>query len=155
MPPNMDKSPHSSAPSPGYETRDANVRAVYRFLVFLGALLVVCALLSWGLFRYLSKQTDTSNVSPFADSRQLPLGPQLQVNPGEDWLKYREQHEQSLENYAWENRANGIARVPIERAMELLLQKGLPVQDISAPQAAPQTPTKDAKKAAPQTSKKP
>ncbi len=25
--------------------------------------------------------------SPFADTRQLPLGPQLQVNPREDWLK--------------------------------------------------------------------
>lgn len=156
MPPNMDKSPQHSAPSPGYETRDANVLAVYRFLVFLGALLVVCALLSWGLFRYLSKHvTDTVNVSPFAESRQLPLGPQLQVNPREDWLKYREQQEQSLETYAWENRGSGIVRVPIERAMELLLQKGLPVQDSTAPQAGPVTPTKDAKKAAPQASKKP
>ena len=156
MPLNMDKSHQPPAASPGYETRDANVRGVYRFLVFLGALLVVCAVLSWGLFRYLSKQvTDTANVSPFAESRQLPLGPQLQVNPREDWLKYREQQEQSLETYAWENRGSGIVRVPIERAMELLLQKGLPVEDSSAPQAEPATPPKDTKKPAPQASKKP
>ena len=156
MPPSMDKSLQPSAPSPGYETRDANVRGVYRFLVFLGVLLVVCALLSWGLFRYLSKQvTDSANVSPFAESRQLPLGPQLQVNPREDWLKYREQQEQSLESYAWENRGNGIVRVPIERAMELLVQKGLPVQGSTPPQAEPAAPSKDAKKPAPQASKKP
>ena len=52
--------------------------------------------------------------SPFADTRQLPLGPQLQVNPREDWLKFREQQEQSLETYAWENRTAGTVRVPIE-----------------------------------------
>jgi hypothetical protein len=123
-----------SAASPGYETRDANVRGVFNFLVFLTGLLVVTAVLCWGLFRYFSRG-DAGPVppSPFADTRQLPLGPELQVNPREDWLKYHERQEQSLETYEWENRGAGIVRVPIERAMELLLQKGLPVQSDNPP----------------------
>ncbi len=135
-PPSMDKPQNISAASPGYETRDANVRGVFNFLVFLAVLLVAAALLSWGLFRYFSRQQAASAVaSPFENTRQLPLGPQLQVNPREDLLRYEEEQKQSLETYEWENRGAGIVRVPIERAMDLLVQKGLPVQGASAPQA--------------------
>jgi hypothetical protein len=87
--------------------------------------------------------------SPFADTRQLPLGPQLQVNPREDWLKFREEQEKSLETYAWENRSAGTVRVPIEEAMELLVKRGLPVQGAADAQPA------DAKKLAPEGGKKP
>jgi hypothetical protein len=148
MPPSTGKSPHASPASPGYETRDANVRGVFNFLMFLSALLAIAALLCWGLFRHFSRQNvGTASVSSFAGTGQAPPGHQLQVNPREDWLKYHEQQEQSLETYAWENRGAGIVRVPIERAMELLLQKGLPVQT--------GTPPDGAKKPAPQGSKKP
>jgi hypothetical protein len=91
----------------------------------------------------------SASDSPFADTRQLPLGPQLQVNPREDWLKFREGQEKSLETYAWENRSAGTVRVPIEEAMELIVKKGLPVQ--GAPQAQPADP----KGNTPEGSKKP
>jgi hypothetical protein len=71
------------------------------------------------------------------------------VNPREDWLRFRQEQEQALETYAWENRSAGTVRVPIEEAMELLVKKGLPVQ--GSPQASPA----DAKKPAPEGGKKP
>lgn len=147
----MDKPRNPQATAPGYETRDANVGGVFNFLVALGIVLVVTALVSWGLFRYFSAHAldQAASDSPFADTRQLPLGPQLQVNPREDWLKFREQQEQALETYAWENRSAGTVRVPIEVAMDLLVKKGVPVQ--GAPPAQPA----DAKKQAPEGSKKP
>jgi hypothetical protein len=155
----MDKPRHNSEASPGYETRDANVRGVFNFLVVLGVLLVATALVSWGLFRYFSKRPPPpASVSPFADTRQLPLGPQLQVNPRQDWLKYREQQEQSLETYEWENRGAGIVRVPIEHAMDLLFQKGLPVQNSSEAQteSGPATaPPAKKEKSAPPAGKNP
>lgn len=124
----MDKSHGAPAASPGYETRDANVRGVFGFLVVLGLVLVFTALVCWGLFKYFSAgHANREPASPFAETRQLPSGPQLQVNPREDFLRFRAQQEQSLESYAWESRDDGTVRVPIERAMELLLQKGLPV----------------------------
>jgi hypothetical protein len=128
MPSSMDKFPGAPAASPGYETRDANVRGVFTFLVFLAVVLLFTALLCWGLFKYFStNQANPASASPFAGTRQLPTGPQLQVNPREDLLRFRAEQEQSLESYAWEDREAGTVRVPIERAMELLLQKGLPV----------------------------
>jgi len=148
----MDKPHHIPAAAPGYETRDANAGGVFKFLVALGIVLVATGLVCWGLFHFFSAHAveQPATDSPFADTRQLPLGPQLQVNPREDWLKFRQEQQQSLETYAWENRSAGTARVPIELAMELLVKKGLPVQ--GAPQA--QQPA-DAKTPAPEASKKP
>jgi hypothetical protein len=146
----MDK-PHNAAATPGYETRDANVRAVFNFLVILAVMLLATALVCWGLFRYFSVHDvdKAASDSPFADTRQLPLGPQLQVNPREEWLKYQEEQEKSLETYEWENRSAGTVRVPIEQAMELLVKKGLPVQGEPQPQPA------GAQKPAPERSKNP
>src|SRR5579862_7378095 len=130
----MDKPLNTPTTTPSYEATDANTGGVLNFLVVLGIVLVVAGLVSWGLFRYFSAHAvdQAASESPFADSRQLPLGPQLQVNPREDWLKFREQQEQSLETYAWENRTAGTARVPIEVAMQLLVKKGVPVQGAAA-----------------------
>ncbi len=53
MPQDMDK-PKFPIASPGYETRDANLRGVFNFLVVMAAMLVVTALVGWGIFRYFS-----------------------------------------------------------------------------------------------------
>jgi hypothetical protein len=147
----MDKPRNAPAAPPGYETRDANAGGIFTFLVVLGVVLVVTGLVCWGMFRYFSAHdvNQAASDSPFADTRQLPLGPQLQVNPREDWLKFREEQEKSLETYAWENRTAGTVRVPIEEAMELLVKKGVPVQ------GAPQSQLADSKKQAPEGNKKP
>ena len=129
----MDKSSEvPAAKSPGYETRDANVRGVFGFLVALTLGMVFTLLVCWGLFKYLStKPTGPEPASPFASTRQLPTGPQLQVNPREDLLRFREQQLKSLESYQWVNRSAGIVQVPIERAMDRLIEKGLPVAPAS------------------------
>jgi hypothetical protein len=133
----MDKPRTTPAAGPGYETRDANSGSVFKFLAIMAVVLVASGLVCWGMFRFFSAHVvdRAASDSPFAETRQLPLGPQLQVNPREDWLKFREQQEQALQTYAWENRTAGTARVPISVAMDLLVKKGVPVQ--GAAQAAP------------------
>jgi hypothetical protein len=145
---NTDKSHGAPLASPGYETRDANTRGVFSFLLILALVLAFTLLVSWGLFRYFAaEQAHRAPASPFAETRQLPSGPQLQVNPRQDFLKFHADQEQSLESYAWENRDAGTVRVPIERAMELLLQKGIPV--------AGETSNREAGKPAPKGGTKP
>jgi hypothetical protein len=155
----MDEQTHNaSAPSPGYETHDANTTGVFRFLIALAIVLVASGLVCWGMFRVFTAHmmTPAATDSPFADTRQLPLGPQLQVNPREDYLRFREDQQKSLETLAWENRSAGIARVPIEEAMELLVKKGVPVQGQGAPETKPgTTPAADSKTPSPEAGKKP
>jgi hypothetical protein len=147
----MDKSHDAPAVSPRYETSDANVRGVFMFLVVLSFVLIFTALLSWGMFKYFAtSQESRAPASPFAGARQLPAGPQLQVNPRQDLLRFRADQEHALESYSWENRDDGTVRVPIERAMEMLLKKGLPV----APSPSPTGASGDAEKPTPKGSEK-
>ena len=128
MPLSMDKSHGAPPPSPGYETRDANPRGVFGFLIVLSIVLVFTAIACWGMFKYFSaSRASLTPSSPFSNMRQLPAGPQLQVNPRQDLLNFRAQQERELESYSWENKEDGTVRMPIERAMDLLLKKGLPV----------------------------
>jgi len=147
MPSSMDKPHGAAASSPGYETRDANVRGVFGFLVVLSIVLVFTSIVCWGLFRHYSAgRASLTPTSPFSNTRQLPTGPQLQVNPRQDLLKFKAQQEHSLESYSWENKEDGTVRVPIERAMEMLLKQGLPVAPTpSSTESSPQADKSGAK----------
>jgi hypothetical protein len=46
------------------------------------------------------------------------------VRPVEDYQRLREEEAQRLREYQWIDREDGIARIPIERAMELILERG-------------------------------
>ena len=45
---------------------------------------------------------------------------------------YAESQEKLLNTYGWIDRQNGIVRLPIDRAMELLLERGLPTPEPAA-----------------------
>ena len=68
---------------------------------------------------------------------------------------FRMQEEQTLNSYGWVDQQAGVVRIPIDRAMELLAQRGLPTR----PQAGvtPPSDVNTAKEAARQsdTSSKP
>jgi hypothetical protein len=147
MPSSTDKARGTPGGAPGYDTRDASVRGLSNFIAYLGLLLVFAVLLCWGLFRYVpAHQAGPALASPFAGNRQSPPVPRLQVNPRQDWLNFRAKQLQSLESYGWENRDTQTVRIPIERAMDLLLEKGLPV--------AKDTPAVVAEQPAPKGSQK-
>jgi hypothetical protein len=152
MQPDMDRSHGTSPASPGYETRDANTGGVYNFLAILAVLLAAIALVCFGLFRFFTVHYQIGETTaPFLDRRQVPMTPQLQVNPREEWLKYREQQNQSLESYAWVDKTKGIVQVPVETAMQILVKKGLPVEGQTP--AAPAAPAPAAAQAPAATGK--
>ena len=124
----MDDSSRTGPAMPGYETRDVNTNAVLGFLVVLSVILGLVFLGSAMLFRHYSiSQRQPAPDSSFFDVRQVPAEPDLQVNARADLLKTYARQQQELETYAWEDRKSGVVRIPIERAMDLLLMKGFPV----------------------------
>ncbi len=60
--------------------------------------------------------------------RQLPPGPRLQIAPAKDLDDVRAAEDSVLYNYGWVVRDAGVVRIPIERAIELVVQRGLPVR---------------------------
>jgi hypothetical protein len=53
-------------------------------------------------------------------------------SPAEDIRQFREREDQMLDSYGWIDRQNGVIRIPIEQAKQLILQRGLPVTPPSA-----------------------
>ena len=116
--------PHETT---AYETRDVSVRGIVYFGVTLFIVLVIVLISMRWLFGFYSEtQKLGPGATPFENSRTLPPEPRLQVHPEQDLNRMREQQDEILNSYGWVDRAGGKVRIPIDRAMDLLMQKGLP-----------------------------
>lgn len=126
-------------PAVEYEDRDLSPRAVFIFLIALAITIIIAHLVIWSMFRTFGHQ----NITPLPRStaistpaRELPGGdpvrafpaPQLQPDPVADLNKFRSREEQILHSYDFVDKDKVIVRIPIDRAMQLLLQRGLPVR---------------------------
>jgi hypothetical protein len=113
---------------PRHEDSDVSVWGVLKFalgLVALGlAIYAVLALVMQGFSgRESRRQTQRP---PFFAVDVVPPAPRLQGNPGVDLIRFKEEELNRLNHYGWIDKEAGIARIPIDRAMDILDQKGLP-----------------------------
>ena len=127
----------------GFEHKDASVSGLFRAVLLLAILAFLIHLSVSGLLHHWNKQpspidswTSTPRLSnPPQTNRRYPP---LQVSPPVDLEAFRARENAELTSYGWINRSSGAVRVPVDRAMDLLLQKGLPTrsgtnQTISGP----------------------
>ena len=94
----------------------------------------------WLMLRLFQGQVTRADRPPSplaeANERRLPPGPLLQVTPEVELQAFRQQEFAHLTTYGWIDRSRGIAHIPIERAMELLLAKGDVLSPATVPAAA-------------------
>jgi hypothetical protein len=124
----------------GFEPQDLGSHAVYVFLGALAAGTILVAVVLWGLYHamdaYESKhqpsqsplvqqtQADTRDVSP-NEINTFPQ-PRLEKNERLEINQFRLREEQTLNSYGWVDQEAGVVRIPIDRAMQLIAQRGLP-----------------------------
>jgi len=130
-----------AARSRGYEKSDANPRGLLYFILIMAAILAATSLALIGLFRYLQRAENPGSfvAAPFSAIRPTPPAPRIQSNPGADMQSYFQSQQNLLNTYGWIDRQNGIVRLPIDRAMELLLERGLPTRTTVAAEKQPPT----------------
>jgi len=58
----------------------------------------------------------------------VPPEPRLQTTPREDLRELRAREEEILGSYGWVDKTTGVVRIPIDEAMKLTLQRGLPAR---------------------------
>jgi len=124
----------------GHETSDVHVWEVGKFAIALALLCIVALGLLFGLFRYFQARDNTAAVKPIDPVRVFPQ-PQLQKTPALDLESIRDAENQRLESYGWVDREKGVVRIPIERAIDLLSQRGLPARAAQPPAATVSMPT--------------
>ena len=116
-------------PQRGYEDSDVSVGRLLAFAAGLVALVVLGVLGSAAVFHFFVRQQPLGPpASPFEDVRPMPPEPRLQTTAPLDLKRYREGQEKILQSYGWVDSQAGIVRIPVDRAVDLLLQKGYPVR---------------------------
>lgn len=143
---------HEVDASAGYERSDANIVGIVVFLTALAIFAAVTGLLCYGIGKVInahmnkedgpnSKWTKTVDVrqlgnmpsSPALQNKVAELTqsfptPRLQTDDGnQDVADLHARENLLLNNYSWVDESKGTVRIPIERAMELIAQRGLPV----------------------------
>jgi len=135
----------------GYERRDISLAGVIYFLVGLAACVLLVYFLMDGLYAFLDNRVKSEEppVSPLAtnvpsDTRHLPTDyrdylkqnfptPQLETDERTELDSVRTEEADTLSTYGWVDQKAGIVHIPIDRAMDLIVQRGLPVRAQGTP----------------------
>jgi hypothetical protein len=113
----------------GHETRDISVGVVAWTSIGLVVLAMVMYVTVGGLFNlFKSQHPSASAPSRITTPGMLPPQPRLQTNPTGDLQQIREVDDAKLHSYGWIAKNAGVVRIPIDRAMDLLAQRGLPTR---------------------------
>ena len=114
----------------GHQTSDINVRAVTWAAIGLMISMIAVCLTVGGLFNLFKRQyRSVSAPSGITTAGRLPPAPRLQTNPTVDLQQLLETENAKLNSYGWIDKSAGVIRIPIDRAMDLLAQRGLPARD--------------------------
>jgi hypothetical protein len=125
-------------PENRHERSDVDTRAVGKFGIALVLLCIVSLAVVLGLFRYFFTVDVGRNPVPPSQNAgaRVPPQPQLEKTPVLDLQRMVQEEDQVLNSYGWVDGRNGIVRIPIDRAIDLLAQRGLPSRPQPAPQSA-------------------
>lgn len=120
---------HPEASGEGGFDRELHLKPILEVGAWTAVLCVVAFIFSFFLYRALvhSEVKSDPAPSPLAEAAEHPLPPEprLQPIPEKDLAAMRAEEKARLSSYGWVAKQEGIAHVPIERAMALTVEKGL------------------------------
>ena len=124
----------------GFEQEDLSSKSALYFLAGLVLVCVVVYLIVFGMYRFLDSYATAHQppmspmVTPEADTRAVTPEnaetfpqPRLEENERTQFRSFIEDQDRKLATYDWVDKDRGTVRIPIDRAMELIEQRGLPV----------------------------
>jgi hypothetical protein len=131
----------------GFEREDLGAKAIFGFLLGMAVLGVLIYFTVNGVYGSLRKyneahqpqqnpmkqnveiDTRDSNRARVADRIEHTFPePHLEIDERNEISESRMREEEHLNSYGWVDQPAGVAHIPIERAMQLLAERGLPVR---------------------------
>ena len=119
-----------------YEHTDIDPVVGYKFATWLAVAMLISAAVVYGVFWFFEGRQQTADAAgqkyPLAVGQaKQPPAPTLQQQPFQDIFMLRQSEAARLGGYGWVDKEGGVARIPIDRAMEIVLQKGFPTRSES------------------------
>ena len=126
-----------------FERQDLRAAGILYFLLGLAAITMLAAFLLTRFYNFLDQRENAQQpaLSPLVtnaptDTRHIPRNypqsvfpsPKLEEDERGQLNGIRLAEEQTLNSYGWVDQKAGTVRIPIERAIELTAQRGLPVR---------------------------
>jgi len=128
-----------------FEREDLGARGAFAFMIGLAIVGVVIYFIIVGMYSFLDKyeRSKMATASPLVTSKGAMSrvvtqdymdkqfkdngAPMLETNERGEFRDFLINQENQLNSYGWVDEKDGVAHIPIERAMELTVQRGLPV----------------------------
>ena len=113
-----------------HEVHDIQLRPILLFGLSLVIAAVVIHLALWWLMRVWTDRPLTPRVQlpPAAVTPGPMQGPALHPFPASELDQLLREQAQRTATYGWVDRQGGVVHIPIERAMQLLVERGLPAR---------------------------
>ncbi len=111
----------------GYEQSDASAGPLAKAALFLAVSLVcifVGIIVLFKVFNYVQPRLFDQEPHPMAQTRQTATGPRLQLDPPQQKIDMLATENQVLTTYDWVDREQGLVRIPIDRAIAILVKQG-------------------------------
>jgi len=118
----------------GYETRDAAVGRVVAVTILLSAVVTAVLFGVAALMRSLARSAAERDTAVHHLAVETPPpGPLLQPDPAAELAQHRALELRRTSEYAWIDVERGIVRIPVERALELIVERGPPPRPATPP----------------------
>ena len=118
-----------------YQDRDIRLGPILKFAAGAAVFTALVFAGMWRLFddlSYHSEQRDAAAATRFSAATNAPPAPLLQVNEKRTLQEQKDFERGQLTTYAWIDKPAGVVRLPVERAMALVVERGLPVRPAGA-----------------------
>lgn len=135
-------SEHESHGHDGYEKTDAHAGDTYRAGLYILGTMVLTALIVVPMYRFLAgreareQRPAASLLKPDASAPPAAF-PRLVVSEPAVLAEFRAQEDALLSSYGWVEKDKALARMPIDAAMKIVAERGLPTFPAPAPSPAP------------------
>lgn len=143
-----------------FERQDLSARNVCVFLAGLALMTMLVCFAVRGMYGLLDAYERNHQPAPsplaapaLADTRAVTNAnidrfpqPRLEGNERVEINDFRQQEDQTLNSYGWVDQHAGTVRIPIDRAMQLIAQRGLPTRPQAGNAPAERAPTGHAAK---------
>jgi hypothetical protein len=115
---------------PMHEPEALSVRTllwwVLGLVIFVGFVFGAMVMLYYSLMAVELEPPRVAAEPPLDEEPAPPRPPGLIIDPGEDRRRLRELEQQRLHEFGWNRPEEEIARIPIDRAIEWVAERGVP-----------------------------
>lgn len=118
-----------------YEQNDVSTRAIARFGIAIAIAVVVACTVLYFVMRLWTTQplTPRMQFEPALVTPAVVPGPGLDAAPERTLELVRQRDRVRLQEFGWVDRDAGVVRIPIDAAMQLLVEQGIDAREVETP----------------------